>query len=79
MERSSEFDWIYPSHAQLKVPVSVIPELIQGAKDVLSGLISGTLRQVHGKQVISFDIEIDRFLCDLRPQDNDDMEGDEYD
>ena len=57
----------------------MIPELIQGAKDVLSGLISGTLRQVHGKQVISFDIEIDRFLCDLRPQDNDDMEGDEYD
>ena len=79
MERSSEFDWIYPSHAQLKVPVAVIPELIQGAKDVLSGLISGTLRQVHGKQVISFDIEIDRFLCDLRQQDNDDMEGDEYD
>lgn len=44
------------------MPVAVIPELIQGAKDVLSGLISGTLRQVHGKQVISFDIEIDRFI-----------------
>ena len=79
LERSSEFDWIYPSHSQLKVPASVIPELIQGAKDVLSGLVSGTIREVHEKQVISFDIEIDRFLCDLRQQENDEMEGDAYD
>ena len=65
LKRVAEFDWIYPSHMQLKVPASVIPELIQGAKDVLSGMISGTVREMHGKEIISYDIEIDRFLCDL--------------
>lgn len=50
--RSGEFDWIYPSHMQLKVPCSVIPELIQGAKDVLSGIISGTVREVHGRKIL---------------------------
>lgn len=66
MERSAEFDRIYPSHFQSKVPASVIPELIKGAKDVLSGTIRGTVREMHGKQIISFDIGIDRFLCDPR-------------
>ena len=78
VERMEEFDWIYPSHMQLKVPCHVIPELIQGAKDVLSGLISGNICEVHGRQVISYDIEIDRFLCDLREQEEA-IEGDEYD
>lgn len=78
VKRMEEFDWIYPSHMQLKVPCHVIPELIQGAKDVLSGLISGNICEIHGRQVISYDIEIDRFLCDLREQEEA-IEGDEYD
>ena len=79
MERSGEFDWIYPSHMQLKVPCSVIPELIQGAKDVLSGMISGTVREVHGRKVLCYDIEIDRFLCDLQEQEETIMQEDQYD
>ena len=43
-----------------------------------SGLISGNICEIHGRQVISYDIEIDRFLCDLREQEEA-IEGDEYD
>ena len=43
----------------------MIPELIQGAKDILSGMLFGEVKEVHGKQVISYDIEIDQFLFDL--------------
>lgn len=64
---------------QMKVPCFVIPELVQGGKDVLSGIISGTVRNVHGKKIISYDIEIDRFLCDLQEQEETIMQENQYD
>ena len=64
-QREKEFDFIYPSHAELKVSKSVIPKLISGAKDILTGKCSGTEKEVHGMKILSVDIGVDRFLCDL--------------
>jgi glyoxylase-like metal-dependent hydrolase (beta-lactamase superfamily II) len=65
-QREKEFDFIYPSHAELKVSKSVIPKLISGAKDILAGTCTGTEKEVHGMKILSVDIGVDRFLCDLR-------------
>jgi glyoxylase-like metal-dependent hydrolase (beta-lactamase superfamily II) len=64
-QREKEFDFIYPSHAELKVSKSVIPKLISGAKDILAGTCTGTEKEVHGMKILSVDIGVDRFLCDL--------------
>ena len=58
-------DFIYPSHAKEKVSRDVIPELIDGAKDILAGKIPGKEIEVHGKKVTSCDVGVSRFLCEL--------------
>ena len=60
-----DFDFIYPSHAKEKVSRDVIPELIDGAKDILEGKIPGKEIEVHGKKVTSCDVGVSRFLCEL--------------
>ena len=60
-----DFDLIYPSHAKEKVSRDVIPELIDGAKDILAGKIPGKEIEVHGKKVTSCDVGVSRFLCEL--------------
>ena len=60
-----DFDFIYPSHAKEKVSRDVIPELIDGAKDILAGKIPGKEIEVHGKKVTSCDVGVSRFLCEL--------------
>lgn len=62
LQRADEFDRIYPSHAKMPVSKDIIPALIQGAKDIQNGLVEGTVREVHGKEVRSMDIGITRFL-----------------
>ena len=64
LKRSDEFDVIYPSHAKMPVSKDIIPALIQGAKDIQNGLVKGTAKEVHGKEVNSCDIGITRFLCE---------------
>ena len=60
-----DFGFIYPSHAKEKVSRDVIPELIDGAKDILAGKIPGKEIEVHGKKVTSCDVGVSRFLCEL--------------
>ena len=60
-----DFDFIYPSHAKEKVSRDVIPELIDGAKDILAGKTPGKEIEVHGKKVTSCDVGVSRFLCEL--------------
>ena len=64
LDRRTDFDFIYPSHAKEKVSRSVIPQLIKGAQGILAGDISGEEIEMHGSHVLSCDIGIDRFLCD---------------
>lgn len=65
LKRSEEFDLVYPSHARMPVPKEIIPALIKGAEEIQSGLVRGTVKEVHGKEVSSCDIGITRFLCEL--------------
>lgn len=60
----TDFDDIYPSHAEEKVSRDIIPLLIQGAKDLMEGKLQGTERDAHGHKIVSYDIGVDRFLCD---------------
>ena len=63
--RKAEFDFIYPSHAKVKIGKSVIPQLAAGAKDILSGKFNGTVKEVHGNRILSVDVGVSRFLCNL--------------
>lgn len=63
--REEEFDFIYPSHAKRKIGKSVIRKLIKGAEDILAGKCTGTEKEVHGIKIMSVDVGVSRFLCDL--------------
>ena len=65
LEQEASFDCIYPSHAGMPVDKSLIPDLIRGARDVMDGKIAGIKKEMHGRTVMSYDIGIDRFLCDM--------------
>ena len=63
--REAEFDFIYPSHAKIRIGKSVIPRLISGARDILSGKCNGVEKEVHGNRILSVDVGVSRFLCNL--------------
>ncbi|MBO7711874.1 MAG: hypothetical protein J6S83_15495, partial [Lachnospiraceae bacterium] len=63
--RESEFDFIYPSHAKIKVEKSIIPKLISGAQGILAGKFSGVEKEVHGNRILSVDVGVSCFLCGL--------------
>ena len=60
----TDFDRIYPSHADLQVDRSVIPELIAGAERVLQGKATGEAVIRHGKEVMAYDAGNSVLLCD---------------
>ena len=63
-KREEEFDYIYPSHAKVKVDKAVIRKLISGAEGILTGKYTGVEKEVHGNKIISVDVGVSRFLCD---------------
>ena len=63
LQKRDDFDFIFPSHAKEKVSRDVIPSLIEGARKILSGEISGTEEERHGKKILSCDVGVSRFLC----------------
>ncbi|MBQ6469185.1 MAG: MBL fold metallo-hydrolase [Lachnospiraceae bacterium] len=64
-ERESEFDVIYPSHAKLCVDKPIIPKLIEGARDVTEGKITGRKAEIHGNEIMVYDFGPDCFLGEL--------------
>ena len=60
----TDVDRIYPSHADLQVERSVIPELIAGAERVLQGTATGKPVVRHGKKAMAYDIGISVLLYD---------------
>ncbi len=63
-----DFDLVYPSHADLPVGRDVIPELIAGAEEILCGRASGKPVNVHGTDVMAYDVGRNVLLCDLPPE-----------
>ena len=64
LERT-DFDLIYPSHADPVTDKSVIPELIAGADRIIRGCAEGTPINIYGKQVIGYNAGRNTLLCDL--------------
>ncbi len=64
MDRT-DFDLIYPSHADPVTDKSVIPELIAGAVRIISGNAEGTPLIMHGKQVVGYNTGRNVLLCDF--------------
>ena len=64
LQKRSDFDFIYPSHAKEKVSRDVIAHLIDGAKAILGGKVKGEELEMHGKRCIRCDVGVCAFLCD---------------
>ena len=60
----TEFDEIWPSHADIPVSPGLIPMLRNGALDILAGNCSGTPLEMFGSKVILYDLGFTSFLCD---------------
>ena len=61
--KRDDFDYIYPSHSEEKVGREVIPQLIEGAKKILSGELRSEKRDMFGRTIDCFDAGVSRFLC----------------
>ena len=64
LKRSEEFDYIYPSHAKLRIGKETIGRLIEGAKRILAGEVQGTEKEMNGTRILSVDAGVSRFLVD---------------
>ena len=58
------FDPVYPSHGTFPVSPDIIPKLIRGAEEILSGENRGKCVQVMGHDVQYHQTEAAAFLCD---------------
>lgn len=61
---TAEFDEIWPSHADIPISPALIRKLHDGARDVLDGKVADSPVEVHGNQVIAYDLGFCTLLCD---------------
>ena len=61
---TAKFDEIWPSHADIPISPALIRKLHDGARDVLDGKVAGSPVEVHGNQVIAYDLGFCTLLCD---------------
>ena len=66
LTRIGAFDEIYPCHADCPLTPEVIPQLIEGAKRVLTGAVDGEDFEIHGRTVSRVDVGVSAFLCEKR-------------
>lgn len=62
--RISEFDEIWPSHADLPISTETIGKLREGAEAILAGKVQGTPEEMHGTSIIAYDLGFCTMLCD---------------
>ena len=68
-ERKSEFDEIWPSHAEIPVSTDTIKLLHDGAKDILAGKVTGQTEELFGHRILAFDLGFCTILTDPQPCD----------
>ncbi len=66
LDKRTDFDYIYPSHAKEKINRTVIPQLIEGAEKIMSGEIKGEPTERFGNAVGRYDEGVTRFLSELK-------------
>ncbi|MBQ8972698.1 MAG: MBL fold metallo-hydrolase, partial [Clostridia bacterium] len=59
-----QFDEIWPSHADIPIAPDTIHQLVEGARDVIAGIIKGTPAEMHGTPIVAYDVGISTLLCD---------------
>ena len=64
LEKRTDFDCVYPSHAAEKVSRDVIPALLAGAERILAGEIPGEEAERFGRRIRVCDVGVSRFLCE---------------
>ena len=62
----TDFDYIYPSHADTVTEKSIIPELISGAESIINGSAKGIPLIVHGKEVLAYNTGRNVLLCNQK-------------
>ena len=62
--RISEFDEIWPSHADLPISTGTIRKLREGAEAILAGKVQGAPEEMHGTNIIAYDLGFCTMLCD---------------
>ena len=63
LDRRTDFDFVYPSHAREKVSRRVILSLIETARAILDGRAEGKELEMFGNRVLSIASEYASFLC----------------
>ena len=62
--RVSEFDEIWPSHADLPIPPETIRMLCEGTEAIRAGKVQGKLEEMHGNKIVAYDLGFCTLLCD---------------
>ena len=63
---TSQFDEIWPSHADIPIGTDAIGRLRTGAEAVLAGKVEGKPKEVHGQSILAYDLGFATLLCDGR-------------
>ena len=63
-EHGEEFDEIWPSHASIPVSPARIPGLIEGAKKILTGSLSGESEEMFGHPILAYDLGFTTLLTE---------------
>ena len=63
-KRKSEFDEIWPSHADIPVNTDTIKLLHDGAQDILAGKVTGNPEEMFGNSIAAYDLGFCTILCD---------------
>lgn len=64
LKYEGRFDTIYPSHSTFPVSPDLIPNLIDGAKQILAKTATGNIVNMHGKSVMLYQFYYAGFLCE---------------
>ena len=63
-KKISEFDEIWPSHADIPITTDTIKMLHDGAQDILAGKVPGTSEEMFGNSIVAYDLGFCTILCD---------------
>lgn len=61
---TSDFEELWPSHADIPIKPDIIGRLLDGAKRVAEGGATGKPEEFHGQKIVAYDLGFTVLLCD---------------